>query len=93
MTKDDEALRRDVLIASLTARLRPLCSEWPDAVFTEMVQHLADITIKYDTVAPIGTPYDRRTTDRLVADLHEMLEKSEANRRGAKWPRDDIPKD
>lgn len=78
MTSDD-TLRLQALVSDIGARLRPLCSEWPEGVFDEMVQRLAHITIKYDGKAPVGS-YDRRTTERLVAEMREMLAKSEATR-------------
>lgn len=39
-----------------------------------MIEHLADITIKYD--GRISSPYDRRTSDSLVTELNEALERS-----------------
>jgi hypothetical protein len=75
----DQSRRRKALIESMTARLRPLCSEWPEDVFAEMVRHLADITIKYEGNALIEG-YDRRTSDRLLSDMREMLQKSEDTR-------------
>jgi hypothetical protein len=73
--------RADV-VADLTKRLRPVCLQWPEELFTAMVEHLADITVKYDE--RLGTSsYDRRTTDRLISDLREALQRSETARGGA----------
>jgi hypothetical protein len=76
-----EADARRVIIAELTARLRPVCLQWPQQLFDEMVDRLAEITLKYDR--GFATPsYDRRSTDRLVADLKIALEQSKATREG-----------
>jgi hypothetical protein len=45
-----------------------------------MVQRLADVTIKYDRVAPTSV-YDRRAADRIIVDLKSALERSENVRR------------
>ena len=44
-----------------------------------MVDKLADITLRYDGLSSVST-YDRRTTDRLVADLKDALSRSENGR-------------
>ena len=65
---------RDSLIATLTARLKGVCAEWPEGEFQEMVQRIADITIKYE--ARIDSVYDRRTADRLVEELNDVVDRS-----------------
>lgn len=76
-----EADARRVIVTELAARLRPVCSQWPQHVFDEMIERLAEITLKYDR--GFATPsYDRRSTDRLVADLKSALERSKASRDG-----------
>lgn len=75
----DVATRRRALIHELTARLRPTCADWPDELFTAMVERLADITIKYSGQASVST-YDRRSSDRLIKDLKDALARSEATR-------------
>jgi hypothetical protein len=77
-----EKIDRADVVADLTKRLRPVCEQWPDALFTAMVEHLADITVKYDERLGVSN-YDRRTTDRLIADLKEALKRSESVRNGA----------
>ena len=72
-----DAITRAAMVADLTRRLRPVCENWPDALFAEMVERLADITVKYDVAGPT---YDRRTTDRLVLDLRAALAQSESVR-------------
>ena len=67
---------RAELVAALTRRLKTICAEWPEQEFQEMVEHLADITMKYE--GRISSVYDRRTADRLVTELNEALERSRA---------------
>jgi hypothetical protein len=63
----DDSRRKNELVASMTARLRPVCSEWPADYFAQMVSHLADITLKYENEAigrtglPRNTPAAPRT--------------------------------
>ena len=72
-----EELRRfETLVENLRHRLRPVCDNWPDAAFEEMIRQLADITVKYEMEEGIRS-YDRRGTDRLVADMKELLEKNQ----------------
>ena len=73
-----DAITRAAMVADLTRRLRPVCENWPDAVFTEMVERLADITARYDIAGPT---YDRRTTERLMDDLKAALVQSESARK------------
>jgi hypothetical protein len=73
-----EADSRRAIIDDLTGRLRPVCAQWPEEQFKQMVERLADITLKYDHGS--GVTYDRRSTDRLVADLKEVLERSQSTR-------------
>lgn len=58
----DETFRLETLIAHMTPRLRPICAEWPEEVFSAMVRRLAEITLKYE-----GTPQVASTIgDRLI---------------------------
>ena len=75
----DEATRRAALIHDLETRLRSACAGWPPELFKSMIEGLADVTIRYDGHASIST-YDRRTTDRLVADLKDALARNEQGR-------------
>jgi len=70
---------KDAIVADLTRRLRPVCSEWTEEEFAEMVAHLADITMKYQSRLSVET-YDRRSTDRLVDELKAALAESRAKR-------------
>lgn len=78
MTRDPNA-RLSEIIDSLRIRLRPVCADWPEDMFDEVVRELASITLKYEGSA---TPslYDRRRTDRLVADLKEVIGRNEKAR-------------
>lgn len=77
----DAATRRAALVHELTVRLRPTCVDWPENLFTEMVERLADITMKYSGHASVST-YDRRSSDRLVEDLKAAIARNEAAREG-----------
>lgn len=76
----DTSTRRKLLIAELTARLRSTCADWPDDVFTAMVERLADITMRYD--GHRTGIYDRRATDRLIDDLKAALVRNRSRREG-----------
>ena len=75
----DPATRRASVLHDLRTRLGPSCSDWPPELFTAMIEGLADITLRYDGRSSAST-YDRRTTDRLVADLKKALERNEEGR-------------
>lgn len=85
---EKDPLRLDQLVESLRTRLRPVCSDWPEDMFEEVVRELAAITLKYEgTTTP--NVYDRRRTDRLVADLKEIVGRSERNRETPDGPETD----
>ena len=70
---EDRPRRREALIENMSSRLRPLCADWPDDAFHEMVKRLADITLKYEGRATTAI-YDRRATDSLRGDVRTMLD-------------------
>jgi hypothetical protein len=70
---------RATIVADLATRLRPVCTQWPDDLFNTMIERLAEITLRYDRPESVGL-YDRRTTERLVDDLKEALQRSEGLR-------------
>jgi hypothetical protein len=76
----EDSERRAALANAITARLRPLCMDWPEDLFHAMVQRLTEITMKYEGRSP--AMYDRRSTEMLVNELKEVLERSEASRDG-----------
>lgn len=71
--------RRQELVRELRERLGPACREWPSDLFASMVEGLADITLKYEHGSAPNI-YARRTTDRLVEDLRDALDRSEEAR-------------
>lgn len=76
LAKIDPGVRRAAIVHDLSIRLRPVCADWPNELFESMIEGLAEVTMKYEGTASPST-YDRRTTDRLVADLKAALERSE----------------
>ena len=64
---------RDQLIAEIEQRLRPLCADWPPGVFARMVREMVEVRLKYEGKLPLGD-YDRRSSDRLIADLRKGIE-------------------
>lgn len=44
----DSRTRRDELLVTIAARLRPLCSELPADDFEAMVHEIARLTLKYE---------------------------------------------
>ena len=75
----DRETRRAAIAHDLNARLAPVCADWPPELFAEMIDRLADISLKYEGRAT-STSYDRRTTDRLIAEMQQALERSRAAR-------------
>lgn len=69
----DASQRLEALIRDMSIRLRPLCADWPDDVFAEMVNRLAQITLKYEGEAITGI-YDRRASDSLRGEVRTMLD-------------------
>jgi hypothetical protein len=78
MTLDET---RQALIEALTQRLRPLCADWPDDLFTPMIERIAEISLKYDRRG--AGVYDRRSSERLLNDLKDALERSMSKREGS----------
>ena len=67
MSREDSPRVRS-LIHSMTKRLRPLCSEWPEDHFNEMVRNLAEITLKYEGRITPNT-CDTALSDRVIVQL------------------------
>jgi hypothetical protein len=74
---DDD--RFAAMTAAIAARLRPVCANWPESLFNEMVDGLARITIKYEGEVTPG-PHDASETEKLVSDLKAALDRSRALR-------------
>jgi hypothetical protein len=77
----DSESRRAAIIHDLRTRLAPVCEGWPPELFTSMVEGFTDISLRYEGRATSGM-YDRRTTDRLVADMKAALGRNLAVRSG-----------
>ena len=79
MNDPEARATRAALVAALTERLRRICSDWPDSEFNALVGQIADITLKYEGRTTVGT-YDRRSAEKLVAELKAALERSQSRR-------------
>jgi hypothetical protein len=80
--------RLDEIRSAIRVRLQHVCQEWPPELFDLMVERLATITLKYESQGS-ASPYDRRGTDRLVADLRKVLEDRQADPAKASGPAGD----
>ena len=76
----DAEARRAALIHDLRARLGTVCADWPAEMFTSMIEGLANITMRYNG-GNIPSTYDRRSSDRLVADMKDAIERNAIARR------------
>ena len=72
--------QRDALAAAIRQRLAPLCTDWPLDAFEAMVERLTAITLKYQGISSAEV-YDRRSTDRIIDELRDVLERSMKRRR------------
>lgn len=72
------AARLAELRAKITARLQPVCAEWPAERFTTLVDSVARITLKYELIGamPPGEPYDRQSTEQLIGDMKDLARRS-----------------
>ena len=68
----DHVSHRDQLIAELTARLRPVCADWPEEHFEQMVKEMVDVRLRFEGQLPLSQ-YDRRSTERLIAELKSSV--------------------
>jgi hypothetical protein len=76
-----DPLVQKAIAGEIAARLRRVCEHWPDEVFDEVVNHLAEITIKYDRrLSSESSTYDRRSSENLVVELKAALARSRASR-------------
>jgi|GraSoiStandDraft_4_1057263.scaffolds.fasta_scaffold05427_8 hypothetical protein len=73
------AEQRDAIADAIRQRLAPVCTDWPADLFESVVNRLADITMKYQGLSSSNV-YDRRSTDRLIDDLREALDRSKGLR-------------
>ena len=61
---------------AIAVRLRSVCADWPDDVFNAMVENLAAITLKYESLGS-GNAYNRRSTERLLNDVRDSLDRGD----------------
>ena len=71
--------RLEALRDNIAARLRPLCFDWPEQQFAEMVDHIAEITLKYEGRGSSAI-HDFPYPDGLMTNLQDGLKRSEAAR-------------
>ena len=82
--------RLHAIRADLETRLRRVCAGWPASEFEAMLDRLAEVTLRYEGVAAdelsarLPLLYDRRATDRIIADLKETLERNQTARQPRK---------
>jgi hypothetical protein len=79
MSTEEVSRRRAALVADMTTRLRPVCAHWPEDDFVEMIHRLAEITMKFES-GDLTTRYDRRETDRLLAEIEGTLKRGMSER-------------
>jgi hypothetical protein len=75
----ERSQRLAALENDIRARLRPVCQDWPPETFDEVVRNLVELTVKYEGHVSSGG-YDRRSTERVLDDLRQYLERSKAAR-------------
>ena len=59
----------------ITQRLLPVCGDWPDQLFQQLVNSITEITLKYDDRSE-RIVYDTTRSVRLIADMRNLAEKS-----------------
>ena len=70
---------RDALIIAIAGRLRSVCAHWPESKFSEMVERIADITLRYQG-RDTGGVYNPSATEALLDELKVSLARSEAHK-------------
>lgn len=78
----------DGLRASIEARLKPVCADWPEPLFAAVVSQIVAITVKYDRSGVTPITYDQAATERMISGLKLLADQS-ANFRAEKFPRKD----
>ena len=64
------------LEAEIMARLKPVCSDWPESLFLALVKSIATISGKYDHGAKANRVYDPRVTEMMVSDMKVLMDRS-----------------
>ena len=87
-----DALEATTLRADVEGRLRPICSDWPEPLFQEVVSKIVEFTIKYERRAAtslLPPALAVTATEALIADLKDIVERSAEVRE--KGPTQDAP--
>ena len=72
-----DEIRGTVLRAEVEARLRPVCPDWPESLFQEVVSQIVEITLKYDGSGQKSELiYDPRIAEKLVANLKDLADRN-----------------
>ena len=69
--------RTEELQASIAARLRKVCVDWPRDRFDAMVRNLAFITVKYER----HLMYDGAMTEEMIRQMKALRQRSMDQRR------------
>jgi hypothetical protein len=70
-----ESDKAQALKDEITHRLLPVCGDWPDQLFQQLVHSITEITLKYDDQSE-RIVYDTTRSDRLIADMRNLADKS-----------------
>ena len=71
------------LRAHVAERLRPICADWPDELFDEMVESIATITLKYEFIGPKAADFitNPHAANEIIEDLKEATRRSAESRK------------
>lgn len=76
--------RIEELHATIAARLRKVCRDWPSDRFEDMVRRLAAITFKYER--QLLRPNDRPSTEELIEQVKALGQRGADKRRSVSLP-------
>lgn len=74
-----DSARLAELREEIASRLRPVCADWPDERFAELVEHIATTTFKYESRPGFVVP-ERQLTDAVLKRIELGLQRSQHNR-------------
>ena len=81
-----EDIAATVLRAEVESRLRPVCPDWPEALFQALVSQIVELTLKYDRRPEGEFVLDPRITEQLIAEMKDLVERSAEVREEAPDP-------
>ena len=70
-----ESDKAQTLKDEIMHRLLPVCGDWPDQLFQQLVHSITEITLKYEDQSE-RIVYDTTRSDRLIADMRSLAAKS-----------------